>query len=394
MKLKRLSISIFLLLLLLPFMVKAETCDIDKMSISSVEIKEKSDNVVEVNKPTIDGAKINLDLNMSEVGDKISYKVVVKNDSNYDFELDEKNYSGNSDYIVYTFESSDNSFIVSAKSSKEFYLNAEYKNKVPTELLVGGKHDDSKELIVSLSSNNDVKNPDTSDSLIIILIAALLVLGVFAVVMIKKKQYAPLALLIMLSATIPLTVYALCKYEITVTSKVNITSDEYYIYYIGTEILANGMTVLPSTSITEDAEGNPLETEIKFYDTYQETNQDMFIRYLVSDNAIRLTQVGFIAGDKAYFVTGGGATESNGNNSWYYYNDDSVHFNQNLEVLNEAFDLASDCEIELNEGSGVAACYTDDFRVRIGTRGNATVTGEGIHCRASDDETSRCDYDA
>ena len=42
-------ISVILLIMFIPFIVKAETCDTDKISISAITVAEKSDNVVEVN---------------------------------------------------------------------------------------------------------------------------------------------------------------------------------------------------------------------------------------------------------------------------------------------------------------------------------------------------------
>ena len=42
---KRLILLILILIMFLPIYVTAETCDTDKISISSISLKEKSDNV-------------------------------------------------------------------------------------------------------------------------------------------------------------------------------------------------------------------------------------------------------------------------------------------------------------------------------------------------------------
>ena len=98
----------------MPLIVKAETCDIDKISISSITIKDKSEQANEIEEATATGKKINLNLSMSNVGDNIEYKIVVKNASNDDYELDKKSFDINSNYIDYKFSSEDNSNIVKA----------------------------------------------------------------------------------------------------------------------------------------------------------------------------------------------------------------------------------------------------------------------------------------
>ena len=89
---------------------------------------------------------------MSEVGDNIEYKFVVKNDSKEYYELDKNSFKISSDYIVYTLESNDDSNIVKANSSKIVYLKVEYKNEVPDEAFESGAYNDNKSMIVNLST--------------------------------------------------------------------------------------------------------------------------------------------------------------------------------------------------------------------------------------------------
>ena len=109
---KKLLLPILLFMMFIPFYVNAETCDTDKISISSIIVENKSDNVEEVEEATASGKNINLNLSMSNVGDNIEYKIVVKNDSNEDYEIDKTRLKLNSDYINYSFETDDNSYIV------------------------------------------------------------------------------------------------------------------------------------------------------------------------------------------------------------------------------------------------------------------------------------------
>lgn len=384
MKLKKLIIPVLLLIMFLPIMVKAEECNLEDISITSIKVEKKTDSVEEVSAATANGREINLNLNMSELGANIQYKMVVKNNSSNDYELDKKTFSVNSDYVNYTIESNDDSNIIEAKSSKEFYLNVEYKNPVDIELFRAGLFKDSKEMILDLAADSSVKNPNTKDY---ILPAIIILVVVASIVIKKKKEYANFALIIGLTIAIPLTVHALCKSEIKINSNINIISDEYYIFYIGEIPLKTGMTVLPAEEIEVDGYGDPVEEEIIFYDTYQETEEDTFIRYLVKNNVITKSQVGYIIDDKAYYLTGGGATKME---EYDYYYDDSIYFEENLNTITESLDI-SNCEINIDSESGKVYCEQDGYSIRGGTRGNFNTTlDNGMHCRVSDDGTSAC----
>lgn len=58
-----------LLLLLVPFIVNAKTCNNNKISISSITLENKSEYVTELDEATVNGKNINLNLEMGKVGD-------------------------------------------------------------------------------------------------------------------------------------------------------------------------------------------------------------------------------------------------------------------------------------------------------------------------------------
>ena len=107
---------IIMTILLIPVLVNAETCDNDKVYIDSISI-DKNNNVEEIGQATANGKNINLTLGVSNVGDNIRYKIVVKNDSNEDYVVDKNSINISSKYMDYTIES-DNSNVVKARSSK------------------------------------------------------------------------------------------------------------------------------------------------------------------------------------------------------------------------------------------------------------------------------------
>ena len=118
----------------MPVFVYAETCDTDKITIENIVVDNKTDSVEELVAATASGKNINLNLSMSEVGDNIEYKFVIKNDSNEDYEFDNTNLNISSDYIDYSFETDDNTNIVKANSSKNVTLKVEYSEGYVTKV--------------------------------------------------------------------------------------------------------------------------------------------------------------------------------------------------------------------------------------------------------------------
>ena len=68
---------LLLLILILPFVVNAKTCDENKIKIESIKLESIEGNTKEKSEPLITGRKINLNLKMSKVGDTALYKVLV-----------------------------------------------------------------------------------------------------------------------------------------------------------------------------------------------------------------------------------------------------------------------------------------------------------------------------
>ena len=123
MKFKKIVLA--MILFLIPFIVNAKTCDSKQIIIDSVTIKEKTNNVSELEQPEIEGTNIKLNIKMMKINDSIEYKMIVKNNSNEDFELDENRFNANSDYIEYTIKTDDNDLVIKEGKSKEIYLKVQ-----------------------------------------------------------------------------------------------------------------------------------------------------------------------------------------------------------------------------------------------------------------------------
>ena len=228
------TLIIWLCLLFLPFIVYAETCESDKVTIESIEISSKTDNVIEKSKPEINGKNINLNLKMKDIGDTIEYKMVFKNNSKEDYELDKTSLSASSDYIEYIFNTNDKSNIIKSGEEKEVLLKVQYKNEVSDDSFVNGIYNDSKNLLVNLSAGerdipNPIKNPNTSIQSYLLIVSIILIISLAVLITLKRKKYNKFMILIIgIAIIIPISVNAICKCEIKLNSDVEIIKPQQF----------------------------------------------------------------------------------------------------------------------------------------------------------------------
>ena len=235
-------IEYFLVLLLIPFIVLAEECDISKITIPSIEQKSIEGNTVEVDKPKFQDKDINLNLKMFEIGDSISYDVTIKNDSEEDYMIDEDSFKTDSEYIEYSLKTNDNSNVIKAKSTKDLTLTVTYKKEIDDSLLTNYKYDAANNLKISLNTKDkpkelaiittdnikeskdpvNIKNPVTSiNSIKLIIIILLSCLALIYLLINNKRKYSKY-LIILLSLLTISTVYAICKVDIDIKSSIEI----------------------------------------------------------------------------------------------------------------------------------------------------------------------------
>ena len=205
-------------------------CNTKAISISSIKLKQKDESVTENKKATARGNNINLDISMMNVGDTIEYEVIVKNQSNEDYELDKNSFNLGSKYIDYTITSPNNSNIVKAQSSKTIYLKVKYKTEVPASAFENGIFNDNLTMTVNLSNGsntpNKINNPNTGIQYYVLVLILALVVGTIVFVILKQKKYSKLIMLLIISVIlIPTSIYALCKIEIKVNSTVKIIKE-------------------------------------------------------------------------------------------------------------------------------------------------------------------------
>ena len=224
--------------------VKAEECDLSKITIDSIDMISSTDGVEEINEASIDDKNIKLDIKMTNLQDSIKYKMVIRNNSNDDYEIDKSNFNISSDYIDYSVDDDGNGKIVKSNSSKTFYLTVSYAKQVPNSAFTNGVYRDSNTMVVNMAADDvsvpaleavkAIVNPNTSIGgiflIIVILLISLIVIGIL-----KKKKYKYLALIILI-ISVPLVVNALCRCDFKVDANVQIEYlDSYFCMIVNDE---------------------------------------------------------------------------------------------------------------------------------------------------------------
>ena len=214
-----------LILLFIPTLVYAKTCDEKSITLNSFELVEKTDGTSEISEGVIlEDNNININLKMNDVGDKIIYKFNMKNNSSDEFEIDNNIINNNSEYFDYTLKTTDTSNIIKSNEEKEVLLEVVYKNEIPEEMYSGGIFKDNKNLTISLSSDDEdnIINPKTGDKIIftIVILSFGLIVSIIAAIYFKKRII--MVFLLGVCILYPLYVNALCKAQITLESHIEV----------------------------------------------------------------------------------------------------------------------------------------------------------------------------
>ena len=201
----------------IPLFVNAEECVNDNVFISSITVESKSEHVNELSEATVNGKEVNLNLNMSNVGDYIKYRIIIKNDSNVDYLLNKNSVKISSKYVDYNIESNDNN-IVKGKTAKAFSLNVLYKNEVSEDLYENDSFNDNITMKLNLSTDS-IKNPNTGINYYIFVVFVLITVIIMLLVFRKNRL---VFYVIGLTLLIPIGVKAICSVDININSKIKI----------------------------------------------------------------------------------------------------------------------------------------------------------------------------
>ena len=405
---KKIILSFLIIMMILPYYVNAENCDPNKISISSITIENKLNKAEEIETATINGKKIYLNLSMLEVGDSIKYRIIVKNDSNEDYELEKNSLNINSDYIKYTFASEDKSNIVKAKSRKEILLNVEYYNEVPSENFESGTFNDKKRMKINLSTEKSdniidtLKNPKTGIQLYIVILFFVLLIGITAYISLRKKKYTMLIILLVgISIITPISINAICNSGIIIESNVQIKNNT----FTGTLYRYNNIKLKNGSSISgyllkgsdafrsflfnskEECDANVINDEVcekvqgsilsypGFTIDKETLNKNVFLRHNVVNNIIKSTTICYLDNIDEYCMQGG----DNGNS-----------FSLNEQVIRNFNHHNSSCVMNVRDN--VVGCF-GSYGMEMNAYKNGKISAYyifGVGCDIESDSTSSC----
>ena len=223
--LKKLLLLI-LFLLLFPSMVLAkDTCDSNDIIIEEINIEEKEGYPEELTPVSIDNNKINLNLEMYNIGESITYKIKVKNNSNNDYYFTKDSFNLNTDYLEYSLLN--DSEVIKANEEKSIQLKITYKEKIPED-----EFNENNRMSITLS-DTPLANPSTKRSLILIffVVGTTIILTFVG----EKKLIEKFMIGIIVLLTVPLITHALCTINLEINSNIIINNKE-AIFLPGTEV--------------------------------------------------------------------------------------------------------------------------------------------------------------
>lgn len=157
------------------------------VSIKSAEVVNKTGKTDVIKEPNFKGLTIDLGVRFFDVGDSVTYRIVVENKGSSDVYINDVTGNTNSEYFDYAFGFENEDKTVKAKSSKTFNLIVSYKNNIPDEKFsVSGRVTEENEVVIKLGNEVEVKNPNTASSkYVMILVVLILVIVAFILFMAK-----------------------------------------------------------------------------------------------------------------------------------------------------------------------------------------------------------------
>ena len=213
---KKVLLSILFLLLFPSVVLAKDTCNNNDINIEEIKVEEKEGYPEELTPVSIDNNKINLNLEMYNVGESITYKIKVKNNSNNDYYFTKDSFNLNTDYLEYSLLN--NSEVIKSNEEKEIELKIIYKEKIPED-----EFNENNRMSITLS-DTPLSNPSTKRTLIsILLIVGATIILTFVG---EKKLIEKFMIGIIVLLTVPLITHALCTINLEINSNIIINNKE------------------------------------------------------------------------------------------------------------------------------------------------------------------------
>ena len=152
---------------------------------------------------------------MYNVGESITYKIKVKNNSNNDYYFTKESFNLNTDYIEYSLIN--DSEVIKSNEEKEIELKITYKKQIPND-----GFNETNMMSITLS-DTPLSNPSTKRTLILIFLVIFITLVVLSINRNKKLNKVLIGMLI---CSIPLSIKALCTVNLEINANITINHKE------------------------------------------------------------------------------------------------------------------------------------------------------------------------
>ena len=170
-------------LLLVPFIVLAETKNVEIKSISNYV--DKSDAVEELEKPNIEGLKLGFKLKFTKQDDFIKYKFIIKNNTDKDYEIDNSSTFNEKKFIRYDYEVENNAKVLKANEELSINVTITYVKELDDSEFENGVFTETNQVSLELvNDSNEVidnpiikmaTNPETSTGSITLIISSIII---------------------------------------------------------------------------------------------------------------------------------------------------------------------------------------------------------------------------
>ena len=358
--------------------VKAEdTKTEDLLYIESVELVSKSETAIEKTPPTFKGLNINVDVKLVNLLDFIEYKIIVKNKSDKELELELETIDSPSDHIKYTFNynegekisQNESTYVIlkidyensalekmlenssSYNEQKNFYFNFLYDGKYLTSEVLGEKTEVEQPEEPSIppieEPKEEIENPETGNS-VILTISILLVGAIIILISLKLNKPKFMLLLLPMIISIPLCINAQEKVNVI---KLKITTN--------IEIEFKTAKLLSGKKFNFQLKSLSNNLEYPIWDTEDDTN----IRWEMDDEKISYfkrttsqpsetihTKI-ISASDSPYEIKAW--YDTNTSTIYWYSEAYKVYFNENCNEMFHKFNNAISFEIKEIDASKI-----------------------------------------
>ena len=222
---KKRCLLLILVLLFIPFIVKAEDENNSDVTIESIELIEKTDDTTIKEEPTIVDLKIKFNIQFKKEDDYAKYKLVIKNNTDKVLWFDERELVTEEDYVTYSIDYLDTSKAIKPNSDNIVILTLKYSKTVPSELFRSALYSFNVTKPLVLSNERHILIPNTLKNIspfILILLISFITYGGYLLYTNKKLSKNSIYLLLLSLLLIPFITKAEYRIEISADSNFSI----------------------------------------------------------------------------------------------------------------------------------------------------------------------------